>query len=76
MKEELKSNHDTMEQLKSTDTAIVLYDSKLEEIKEMDQKKDDVIEEQKISLKKIEDLVRDKDDENSKLSEKNEELAR
>ena len=38
MKEEIRLNKDTIEKLKSTDTAIVLYESRFQELNEKDKK--------------------------------------
>ena len=83
MSEEIASQKDTIEKLKSTDTAIVLYENKFREMKVKDKEKSVVIKEQKIALKQIEQTVKDqyevnakKDSEIIKVNQEKEELVR
>jgi len=43
LKEEIRSRDDTIEKMKQADTAIIVYESKFQELKEKDEKKDSML---------------------------------
>ena len=90
MKEEIRSKDDTIEKLKSTDTAIVLYENKFQELNLINQKnvsllkeKHDKNQEQELIIKQQKQQIQntlqvneEKDAEISKVNAEKEELAR
>ena len=97
MKEEIKSKDDLIktltqeiESLKSTDTAIVLYESKFKELNEVNQKKDAILKDKREKIEELEQrdrqreqqsqhkdqVIDQKDAENKKIKEEKEELLR
>ena len=86
----IKELKEEVSQLKSTETAIILYESKFQEIKAKNQKmkttlkqNSDVIEEQKIAIQELKQQIEDKDEVDAKkdaeifkINQEKEELAR
>lgn len=74
LKETIKELKEEVNQLKAADTSISVYENKFKEMDAKDLKKDlllkqksDVLEEQKVALKYIEQKIEDKDQLNTKM---------
>ena len=76
MEKELKSKDDYIKQLKSTDTAIALYESKFQEMNTKIQNNDAILKQERDVIEEQNQMIKDKDSQNSKLSHDIQELTR